>query len=147
MNRKHFHLTVYLYQCMCMLSLFSHVQLFGTLWTLSMGFFRQEYWSGFLSPPPGYLPDPRIAPVSLMSPALAGGFFTTSVTWEAHVYHPLIHRIVWVSAPWFMQSVPCWWTFRWFQTQVPCCTYQALLLKNYIALVREWVFQATLRQN
>ena len=75
-----------------MLSLFSHVQLFGTLWTLSMGFFRQEYWSGFLSPPPGYLPDPRIEPMSLMSPALAGGFFTISITGEAHVYHPLIHR-------------------------------------------------------
>ena len=77
-----------------MLSLFSHVQLFGTLWTLSMRFFRQEYWSGFLSSPPGYLPDPRIETVSLMSLALAGGFFTTSVTWEAPVYPPLIHRIV-----------------------------------------------------
>ena len=35
-------------------------------------------------PPPGDLPDPGIEPVSLMSPALAGGFFTTSVTWEDH---------------------------------------------------------------
>ena len=34
-------------------------------------------------PPPGDLPDPGIKPVSLMSPALAGGFFTTSATWEA----------------------------------------------------------------
>ena len=34
-------------------------------------------------PPPGDLPDPEIEPVSLMSPALAGGFFTTSATWEA----------------------------------------------------------------
>ena len=48
---------------------------------LSMGFSRQEYWSG-LSCPPGDLPDPGIKPKSLMPPALAGGFFTTSTTWE-----------------------------------------------------------------
>ena len=41
---------------------------------LSMGFFSQEYWSGLPFPPPGALPDPGI---KLMSPALAGGFFTT----------------------------------------------------------------------
>ena len=49
-----------------------------------MGFSRQEYWSGLPSPPPGDLPNPQIEPTSLMSPALAGGFFTTSATWEAH---------------------------------------------------------------
>ena len=54
---------------------------------LSMGFSRQEYWSGLPCPPPGDLPDPEIEPVSLMSPALAGGFFTTSATWEALRYH------------------------------------------------------------
>ena len=74
------------------LSHFSHVQLFATLWTvalqvpLSMGFSRQEYWSGLSCPPPGDLPDPRIEPESFMSPALAGDFFTTSHTltfWSA----------------------------------------------------------------
>ena len=71
------------------LSHFSCVRLFVTLWTvacqtpLSMGFSRQEYWSGFSFPPPGDLPDPGIKPMSLMSPALAGGFFATSATWEA----------------------------------------------------------------
>ncbi|CAN0491905.1 unnamed protein product [Rangifer tarandus platyrhynchus] len=50
---------------------------------LSMGFSRQEYWSGLPCPPPGDLPNPGIEPASLMSPALAGGFFTTSATWEA----------------------------------------------------------------
>ena len=43
----------------------------------SMGFSRQEYWSGLPCPPPGDLPDPGIKPASLRSPALAGGFFTT----------------------------------------------------------------------
>ena len=45
---------------------------------LSMGFSRQQYWSGLPCPLPGYLPDPGIEPTSLMSPALADGFFTTS---------------------------------------------------------------------
>ena len=44
---------------------------------LSMGFSRQEYWSRLPFPPPGDLPDPGIKPASLVSPALAGRFFTT----------------------------------------------------------------------
>ena len=47
---------------------------------LSMGFSRQEYWSGLPCPPPEDLPDPGIELESLTSPALAGGFFTTSIT-------------------------------------------------------------------
>ena len=50
---------------------------------LCMGLSRQEYWSGLPCPPPEDLPNPGIKPTSLMSPALAGGFFTTSATWEA----------------------------------------------------------------
>ena len=49
----------------------------------SMGFSRQEYWSGLPCPTLGDLPDPGIEPESLMFPALAGGFFTTNATWEA----------------------------------------------------------------
>ena len=45
-----------------------------------MGFPRQEYWNGLSFPTPGGLPDPGIKPKSPVSPALAGGFFTT---WEA----------------------------------------------------------------
>ena len=53
-----------------MLSHFSHVQVFVTLWTvacqapLSMGFFRLEYWSGLPYHPPGDVPNPGIKPVS-----------------------------------------------------------------------------------
>ena len=47
------------------------------------GFSWQEYWSGLPLPPQGDLPDPGIEPMSFMSPALAGRFFTTSATWEA----------------------------------------------------------------
>ena len=48
-----------------------------------MGFSRQEYWSGLPCSPPGDLPDPGTETASLISLALAGGFFTTSATWEA----------------------------------------------------------------
>ena len=71
-----------------MLSCFSHAQLFVTLWTiacqapLSMGFSKQEYWSGLPGPAPGDLPNPGIESTSFKSPALAHGFFTTRSTWE-----------------------------------------------------------------
>ena len=67
----------------CMVSCFSCVRLFANLGTvafqapLSMGFSRQEYWSGLLCPPPGDLPHSGIKLMSLTSPALAGGFFIT----------------------------------------------------------------------
>ena len=67
----------------CVLSRFSHVRLFESLWSvayqapLSMGFSRQEYGSGLSSPPQGDLPNPGIKPTSLMSPALEGRVFTT----------------------------------------------------------------------
>ena len=48
-----------------------------------MGFSRQEYWSGLPFPSPGNLPNPGIEPASFACPALAGGFFATSTTWEA----------------------------------------------------------------
>ena len=59
--------------------LLSHVQLFAISWAvacqvpLSVGFLRQEYWSGLPFPILGDLPDPGIKP---MSPALVGRFFT-----------------------------------------------------------------------
>ena len=67
-----------------MLSRFSCVRLFVTCQApLSMGFSKQEHWIGLPFPSPRDLPDPGIEPESLMSPALAAGFFTTSATWEA----------------------------------------------------------------
>ena len=48
---------------------------------LSMGFSRQEYWSGLPCPAPGDLPNPGIKPTSLESPALEGRFFTTRTIW------------------------------------------------------------------
>ena len=64
------------------------VRVFMTLRTvaqqapLSMGFSRREYWSWLPFPSPRDFPNPGIEPISLLSPALADGFFTTSATWE-----------------------------------------------------------------
>ena len=71
--------TLSIFVCVC-LFVFSHVQLFETWGTIayqapmSIGFSRQEHWSGLPFPPPGDLPNSGIKPVS---PTLAGGFFTT----------------------------------------------------------------------
>ena len=73
--------------CACVLS---HVPLFVTQWTvvsqspLSIEFSRHEYWSGLPFPTPGDLPDPGVTPASLVSPALAGGFFTTAPLGKPH---------------------------------------------------------------
>ena len=68
----------------CVLSCFSHIQLFVILWTvacqgpLSMGFSRQEYWSGLPSPPPGDLPNPGIEPRPPVTLALQADFLLLS---------------------------------------------------------------------
>ena len=65
-----------MHMCVCMLSHFRCVRCFVILWTLthqaplSMGFSRQEYWTGFPYPPLGDLPNPGIKPKSPVSPAL-----------------------------------------------------------------------------
>ena len=74
--RNHFPFySIYISPCFCLVT-----KLCPTLWdpmdqaALSLGFSRQEYWSGLPCPPPGDLPNPGIEPVF---PALAGRFFTT----------------------------------------------------------------------
>ena len=73
----------------------SRVQLFGTPWIvasqdpLSIEFSKQAYWSGLPFPTPGDLPIPGIKPLSLASPALARGFFTTNASEEAWQSEPL----------------------------------------------------------
>ena len=77
----------------------SHVQLFEAPWTvarqtpLSIGFSRQEYWSGLSCPPPGDGLDPGIEPTSLVSPVLAGRFFTTSAIWVALILQFCLYSV------------------------------------------------------
>ena len=76
----------------CVLSHFSRVPTLCDLTDCRLagssvkGFSWQEYWSGLPFPSPGDLPNPGMDSTSLMSPALAGGFFTTSTTWETPIY-------------------------------------------------------------
>ena len=96
----------------CMLRHFIHVWLCVTLWTtacqvhLSMGFSKQDYWDRLPCPPPGHLPDPEIEPTSLRSPALAGGFITTSAPWEAHLSRPDFLEAV--SLKWDLNLINSW---------------------------------------
>ena len=89
-NWRSFKLSFHMHFPKGLVCMLSHIQLFATPWTisrqapLSMGFPRQEYWHGFPFPTPEDFPDPEIEPASLMSSALAGRFFTTSTSWEAH---------------------------------------------------------------
>ena len=87
----------------------SCVQLFAILWTedhqapLSMGFSRQEYWSGLPFPPPGDLSDPGIEPTSPASPSVAGRFFTTEPPWKRNKFNKdfkmtiIIILIMWIN--------------------------------------------------
>ena len=79
-----------------LLRVLSHVWLCGPMDSISLGssacqsplsieFSRQEYWSMLPLPTLGDLSDPEIKPASLVSPTLAGRFFTTNVTWENQV--------------------------------------------------------------
>ena len=85
--------------------MFSHVWLFATPWTvarqapLSMGFSRQEYWSGLLCPPPGDLPDPGIKSASS---ALAGKFFITVPPGKPLFYCAYLnfHDSCWTGQTW-----------------------------------------------
>ena len=83
-----------IYVCACMHSC-SVTSNSARPWTIahktpvSMRFFQQEYWSGLPFPILGYLPNPGMEPMSLMSPALAGGLFTTNTTW---CFKPVIHH-------------------------------------------------------
>ena len=100
--------------CLCVLSRFSHVWPFVTLWTVAcqaplfMGFSRREYWSGLTCPTPGGLSNPAF-------PAIAGGFFTTSATGEAL----------------------CLWVYFYFEDKSICIIFffrfymVALLVKNW----------------
>ena len=89
----------------CMLS-HSVVSDSATPWTvahqapLSMEFSRHEYWNGLPFPFSGDFPNPGMEPASLLSPASAGGFFTTSAAWEAPKnYHVIQQSHLWVYIP------------------------------------------------
>ena len=90
--------TMCVYVCACALGHFSHVWLSVTPWTVH-GILQAEHWSGLPCPPPGDLLNPGIEPLSLMAPALAGGFFTTRTTWKAQGVVVLLFKLFYCLTP------------------------------------------------
>ena len=87
-----------------MLSCFSRVQLFATLWTIAYCPWDSPGMNtgvGLSFPSAGDIPDPGVEPQSLVFPALTGGFFTTSTTWEAPclVTNTFIKDLSYVNIP------------------------------------------------
>ena len=76
-----------------------------------MGLSRQEHWSGWTFPSLGDLLDPGIEPTSLRSQALAGGLFTASTTWEAHVFTTPWGLLPWRWRSWPLSGIP-WLTLQ-----------------------------------
>ena len=89
--------------CVCVRTL-NRVWLSATPWaiahqaSLSMGFSRQEYWSGLPFPSTGDLPDPGIEPTSLASPALPDGFFTSCNFSSVQFSHVWLFATPWITA-------------------------------------------------
>ena len=88
------------------MKLLSHVQLFATPWTVayqvppSMGFSRQEYWSGLPFPFPGDLPDPGIKP---RSPALQADALPSEPPGKPSVFFLYIIYLIFQWLPWELQ--------------------------------------------
>jgi len=93
---------------------------FATPWTvahqapLSMGFSRQGYWSGFPCPPPGDLPHPGIKPASLMSPPLAGRFFTMGPSCPKCLARSYLITRYLFQGCWFLSPLPFGPSLRFF---------------------------------
>ena len=138
-----------------MLSCFSRVWLCEIPWVvscqapLSVGFSRQEYWSGLPCPSPGDLPDPGMESPSFVSPTLAVGSFITSATWEDRKYNReilciyLVHgngniliSCSTISQPgsWPWDNLSNLWEFMFLKHAIICvCVY--LVPCNFISSV------------
>ena len=119
----------------CMLICQSCVWLFVTPWTvtlqvpLSMGFSRQEYWSGLSFPPAGDISDPGIEPTSPVTPALAGRFFITKLPEKVClvVWAPFI---VWILTPFQISYLKIFFPFPYLflvMLLVCCCCFLQML--------------------
>ena len=116
----------------CMLSHFSRTlcnAMVACQAPLSMGFSRQEYWSGLPYSPPGDIPNPGTEPMSLTSTTLAGVLFSTSAIWEACAVVTVYPYSVWegmtqkheyqetrltggLHGSWLVQPVSAWYHFQ-----------------------------------
>ena len=116
----------------------SHVQICVTPRTtahqapLTMRFLRQEYWSEVPLTPPRNLLNPGTELPSLASPALAGGFFTTSTTWEALWWHHMVNteiRLIRFFAAKDGEALSIWSTKT--RPGADCGSYHELLIAKF----------------
>ena len=128
-----------LYQAACMQSRFSHAKLFAAPWTVAhqaplfMGFSSQENWRTVPFPTPGDLPDPGIELTSVLSPALAGGFFATGATYQAELnWNHRETRHTLARAP-FTPGHQHWWLLE-------------LLGLSWCCWSRQWVPEALIQR-
>ena len=126
---NHFYLIFGEAVCICMISCFSCVWLFATLWTvacqapLSMGFCRQEYCSELPLPPPWDPPDPGIEPKSPVSLTLADGFLPSSTSWEAFSMYSRVvktrgHKIWSLRFKTWLCHLPGMWSWAGYVTSL-----------------------------
>ena len=127
------------------MKLLSRVRLFATPWTvahqapLSMGFFRQEYWSGWPFPLLGDLSDPGIKPLSLVSPTLAGRFFTTSSTWESQECGTFSKLACGSNSELhlaFLQCMICFILYIWHSFRISDSSTSQICVKNQAAVAK-----------
>ena len=105
----------------------SPVQLFVTLWTVahqasvSVGFSRQEYWSGLPCPPRADVPYPGVEPVS---PALAGGFFTTESSGILAGGKSIVHKLFVITFECYtsISGLP-WWMLEAILVHILCSSH------------------------
>ena len=104
---------------------------------LSMGFPRQEYWTGLPFPPLGDLPNSGTEPASPASPALAGGFFYHCATWTCDqswptLCDPMNHSPPGSSVHGIFQARILEWVAISFSTPGTCCLYLPSFLVMHI---------------
>ena len=123
-----------------------NVVLRRTPWTvarqapLSLEFPRQEYWSGLPFPSSGDLPDPGIKPTSHMSPALAGGFFTISTTWEAPLRWHCPNSVLSLTPSETNLTLNFSWRFFSSQLFFSCCiTWRSLFGDSVLDNMLFWI--------
>ena len=128
--------------CCAILSCFSCVRLFVTVWTvahqapLSMGFSRQEYWSGLPRPPPGTFPSQVLNPVSCIF-CIVGGFFTTQLPGKPLCMCMYTYINSYISLHFYDFYVNCY--HQGFALALPLCEYPRVSVHVMLMCICMWV--------
>ena len=122
---------------LCCAQSLAPVRLFATLWTvacqavLSMGFSRQERWSGLPFPSPRDLPDPGTEPKSPAPPALAGGLLTTKPPGKPQLHYTPLNIDIWGLTP----GSPIFAHLNLIISTFSLCFFLQLFLTQYLSIL------------